>query len=70
MSSMKMTMVFNRNTIINRGNSVSQTKQNSNVPVVQNQSANIERKKVKSLFNLGGIMNLSTNCTPCKACGS
>jgi|688.fasta_scaffold16353_8 hypothetical protein len=70
MSSMKMSMTFNRNTIISRS-SVPQVQKTLDVPVVQNKpAASTERKGVKSLLSLGGIMHLSTNCTPCKACGS
>jgi hypothetical protein len=71
MSSMKMSMTFNRNTIISRSAaSVPQLKKTVDVPIVQNKPASTERKGVKSLLSLGGIMHLSTTCTPCKACGS
>ncbi len=70
MSSMKMSMTFNRNTIISRS-SIPQVQKTHDVPVVQNkQVANTQRKRANSLLSLGGIMHLSTTCTPCKACGS
>ena len=71
MSSTKMTMVFNYKSIpVYTSAGVPRLNQTSNDGVVQYRQVSTNRKGVKSLFNLGGIMNRSTNCTPCKACGS
>jgi hypothetical protein len=75
MSSMKMGMIFNKDTVTVRGtsSSVPRVIQVSNVPVVHSQSASMKQvgtKSMKTLFNLGGIMHAATNCTPCKACGA
>jgi hypothetical protein len=71
MSSTKMMMIFNRKSIaVPNSNIAPRLKQTTNDGVVHNGQVNTNRKGVKSLFNLGSIMNKSTSCAPCKACGS